>query len=607
MSLPLLRKEAHEHGAVLAATFAIALVALYVLLEAAAQTGGRFVGLARFLLTIAPILALVVANRLLVREYTGRTQFFLETLPIGRTRTFVSKWLLGCALLLLTAWLAWAATLAFVRRTEVLDSAAAHGALLCAVTFCFTVWSFAALAGMLGRYRYIVWGAVGLAALIATDVGGIPFFDLPVLKLLGAGMQMAVAMPARSAFVVALAIAAGCAAGAAALALTGSGAMASTLSRRMTAREVVFTVVAFLAVATVAFTLEPKPVRPPFDLVEGEQFRGKWVAVGVRPAATFDATAALALAKDIAADADALIDALHLDVHPPIFVLPQRGLDREVMQRAELGEADGIVLKVAIDAPRENVRMLVLHSLLTDATLDRGMKDDRHVLLDGLSSYWALRGDEHARELWWLRAAAVDEPLPPERLTAWSETSERLGDCKAVAVAYGVFDSLVARIGLDAALGLARGLFAKPPDDARVLFERRPAAALAAAGVDWDELAADAAAARDAARARHAAELALRPKVTASVDWHTTAARGTEIETTVTGAPRYAAYYRVLSPWTTDAGDMPRLDVIGSRGVLPLSPPRDARVLAAIEVDDPVLDCPDRVLAERLQLGASAR
>jgi hypothetical protein len=272
------------------------------------------------------------------------------------------------------------------------------------------------------------------------------------------------------------------------------------------------------------------------------------------------------------------------------------------MQRAALGEADGIVLKVATDAPPENVRMLVLHSLITDATLQRGMKDDRHVLLDGLASFWALRDDERARELWWLRAAAVDEPLPKERLTAWSETSERLGDCQAVAVAFGVFDALVGRIGLDRALALAREIFTKPPDDARVLLERRPAAALAAAGVNWDELAADAAAGRDAARARHAAELARRPQVTASVEWHSTPGRGNEIETTLTGAPRYAAYYRVLTPWTTDAGDMPRLDVIGSRGVLPLSPPRAARVLAVIEVDDEVLDCPNRVLAERLVL-----
>jgi len=570
MSLPLLRKEAHEHGAVLAATFLIAAVAMYVLLETAARMGGRFVGLSRYLLTIVPLLALVLANRLLVREYTGRTQFFLETLPIGRVRAFATKWLLGCALLLLTAWLAWVATLDFARRSEVLASADARGPLLCAATYCLAVWSFAGLAGMLGRFRYIVWGAVALAALLATDIGGIPFFDLPVFRLLGPGMQMAVAMPERSAFLVALAIAAACAAGAAVLALAGSGAMASTLARRMTTREIVFALVAFLAVATVAYTLDPKPVRPPFEIVEGEQFQGKWVTVGVRPAAAFDAAAAQGLARAIAADADTLIDALHLDVHPPVFVLPQRGLDREVMQRAALGEADGIVLKVATNAPAENVRMLVLHSLITDATLQRGMKDDRHVLLDGLASFWAMRDDERARELSWLRAAAVDVPLPKERLTAWSETSELLGDCQAVAVAFGVFDALVGRIGLDRALELAREIFTTPPDDARVLLERRPAAALAAAGIDWNELAADAAAGRDAARARHAAELARRPKITASVDWHSKPGRGTEIETTLTGAPRYAAYYRVLTPWTTDAGDMPRLDVIGARGVLPL-------------------------------------
>jgi hypothetical protein len=47
---------------------------------------------------------------------------------------------------------------------------------------------------------------------------------------------------------------------------------------------------------------------------------------------------------------------------------------------------------------------------------------------------------------------------------------------------------------------------------------------------------------------------------------------------------------------------MPRLDVIGARAVLPLSAPHGARVLVALEVDDEVLDCPVRVLAERLEL-----
>jgi hypothetical protein len=70
----------------------------------------------------------------------------------------------------------------------------------------------------------------------------------------------------------------------------------------------------------------------------------------------------------------------------------------------------------------------------------------------------------------------------------------------------------------------------------------------------------------------------------------------------LSGAPRYAAYYQVLHPWTADVGDMSRLDVLGGKAVLPLSPSRNARVLTVIEVEDEILDCPVRVLAERLQL-----
>jgi ABC-type transport system involved in multi-copper enzyme maturation permease subunit len=170
MSLPLLRKEAREHGPVLAATAAIGALALFTMLGVAENSGGRFVGLTRFLLTIGPLIALVLANRLLVREYTGRTQFFLETLPIGRARVFATKWLLGCGLMLLTGWVAWRVALAYARRTEVLAAADAIGVLGCAATFCVTVWSFAALAGMLGRYRYLAWATAVAAALLAINI-----------------------------------------------------------------------------------------------------------------------------------------------------------------------------------------------------------------------------------------------------------------------------------------------------------------------------------------------------------------------------------------------------------------------------------------------------
>jgi len=601
MSFPLLRKEAREHGPVLAATAVLGALALYAMLGVAENSGGRFVGLTRFLLTIGPLVAFVLANRLLVREYTGRTQFFLETLPIGRVRVFATKWLLGCALMLLTASVAWRVALGYVRRTEVLSTSDAIGVLECAAVFSMTIWSFAALAGMLGRYRYLAWAAVIIGALLAMNVAGIPLFDLPVIRLLGQGVQMATALPETSAFVEAYVIAALCAAGAAALALVGSGAMASTLAQRMTARERAFALVALIAVGTISTTLEPKPVQPPFEITRGERYQGRWTRVGVLPAGVLDANAAGDLARAIGTDSDALIDALALSAHPPVFVLAQQGMDRHVMQRAALSAEDGIVLKVAPNAPTENVRMLVAHSLVADATLDRGMKDDRHVLLDGLATYWPLRDDEAGRERWWLRAAAIPEPLPADHLTEWARTSERFGECQSLALAFSVFDTLVQRLGRDATMESMKELFREPKDDVRVLFERGPAATLAASGVDFAALASAASTARAAARERHAAALARRPVLDAAVEWRSTPGRGIEIETKVSGTTHYAAYYRVLLPWTTDAGDMPRLDVLGSSAVLPLSPSRSDRVLAVIEVDDEVLDCPVRLLAERLQ------
>ena len=601
MSLPLLRKEAREHGPVLAATAVIAALALYALNGIAENIGGRFVGLARFLLTIGPLVALVLANRLLVREYTGRTQFFLETLPIGRARVFATKWLLGCGLMLSMAWLAWVVTLELAQRTEVLAADETLGVLQSVAAFSVAIWSFAALAGMLGRYRYLVWAAVIVAALLTIEIAGVPFLDLPIVRLLGQGVQMATALPDTSAFVQALVVTVACAAGATALALVGSGAMASTLAQRMTARERAFALVALIAVGTISATLEPKPVQPPFEITRGERFEGRSTRVGVLPSGALDAEAARNLARAIADDSDALIAALDLTIHPPVFVLAQQGLDRHVMQRAGLSAADGIVLKVAPNAPTENVRMLVAHSLVADATLGRGMKDDRHVLLDGLATYWATRDDEAVRERWWLRAAALREPLGADDLTAWAQTSERFGECESLALAFSVFDTLAQRLGRDATLEAMRELFRTPADNVLVLFERRPTTTLAAAGVDWEWLAGAASAARQQARERHAAELKRRPVIDAAVDWHDTPGRGIEIETTVTGVPRYAAYYRTLSPWTTDAGDMPRFDVLGASAVLPLSPSHNERVLAVVEVDDEILDCPVRVLAERLE------
>ena len=602
MSLALLRKELHEHGVVLVAMLILGAIALYGLLLQGDEQGGRFIALTRFTMLFGVLLALVVANRLLVREYAGRTQLFLETLPIARARVFATKWLTGCALLLLIACGAWLASLQWIRRTEVLSWSDATGPLLAVLAFSLAIWSFAAMAAMLGRYRYVAWIALAVTMLGANVIAGTTLMDFPLLRLLGSHVAMARALPDLLAFVQAGAVVVLCTSGAVALALSGSGAMASALSQRMTARERVFVIVALLAALTLLSTLQPKPVRPPFEIASGERVQGKYADVGVLPTADVSAADAQALAATLAQDVDSLIEALHLDARASVFILPQQGLDRSAMQRAALGGEDGIVLKVAPNAPRDAVRALTLHSLLGDATLGRGLKEDRHVLLDGLAAYWALRNDPAAREVWWLRAAAHEPALDAAALTQWSVTSERVGECLSQAIAFDVFAALVEHSGLQSSLALMQRLLAIPPDNFRVLFEPSPSALLAELQLDWERLAALAEHARQRARERHAAALARRPEVESTVRWRRAASTGTTIEAALTGVDRYAVFYTPLDPWTADVGDMSRLDVRGAEAVLPISPQAGARYLTAIEIDDPVLDCPVRVLAERIEL-----
>lgn len=603
MSWALLRKELAEHGVVLAVTGLLTGLLLFaMLLQADRDLGGRFVGLIRFSFMFGWLIPLVLAHRLLVREYGGRTQLFLETLPIGRARAFATKWLLGCGLTLLAAGLGWLAALQSIRRSEVLPWQDAAGTGLAVGVFWFTAWCFASMAGMLGRYRYVVWAACALCYLVLTSVAGVPLREAPVIRLLGPDVQMARGVPDPAVFLTALAIAFASAAGAAVLALHGAGAMSSALARRMTARERVFVLVAFAAVLTVAAMLERKPEQPPFEITDGERVQGRYATVGVMPTVDVDAATARDLARILVEDSDELIDALALDTRPPIFILPQQGLDRTAMQRAAVSGAEGIVIRVAPNAPRDRVRSLVGHSVLVDATHARAIRDDRHVLLDGLTAHWALRDDDDARSLWQLRAAAAVPSVAAGDLTGWARTSEQLGECIALALSLSVYDVLVEQLGTARTLALMRDVFAAPHDDARALLERRPAAQLADAGLDWATLAELTRARHESLREQHAAAIASRLAVKADIAARRVAGRGVEIEVRIDGAERFAVHYARLRPWTRSVEDMPRLDVHGQRTVLPLSSARGDRVLVAVELDDPILDCPVRIAAERLEI-----
>jgi hypothetical protein len=147
-----------------------------------------------------------------------------------------------------------------------------------------------------------------------------------------------------------------------------------------------------------------------------------------------------------------------------------------------------------------------------------------------------------------------------------------------------------------------RATFARPPDDLRVIFEPAPAVLLEQRGVPWPRLAALVERARSDVRAEHAAELASRPDLRAEVHARYRPDQGHTLEASLNQPAEFWVSYALLSPWATQPGETPRLDVRGRHAVVPLSPPRGSRAFVAVETDDALLGCPVRLAAGRIEL-----
>jgi hypothetical protein len=235
-----------------------------------------------------------------------------------------------------------------------------------------------------------------------------------------------------------------------------------------------------------------------------------------------------------------------------------------------------------------------------DATLGRAQREDRHVLLDGLAAWWGARDDAAMRAQSWLRAASFSERITERHLTHWSTTNEQVGDCMSQALAFVSLEALIEAVGRERAFDLLRDLFVRPPNDARVLLEASPEKQLTSTGLEWQELAARVEAKLDQYRVEHAAALSQRVPMSAKVELRHSKAEGNSVFTHVEGTSAYWVMHRILGPWTGEVGGLSRFDVSGDSAVLPVSPPRGARLLVAVDAEDASLGCPVRLTATRL-------
>ncbi len=609
-------KEWREHRWVLLALLVLLALAQTVALLGADKMGSPMIAYQQVVALMAPLTALVLANRLVVREYIGRTQLFLETLPVSRSQVLAGKWLLGIAVLLLAMAACLGATLFFARGQVLLTPHYVGLVAIRSASFVFFCHALVFLVGLTGRYRYIVWALLLLCTIMADKTGQAAAANWPPFYLVQQSMVYEkLALPLREVLIT-CAIAAALVAATFVSALSAEGSLVVALSRRMRPREKSAVTIGFLALAMAGTVIEARKPKPPFELARAVRSAGgPPVAVGMAG----PGDAAQALADALSSDLARMQAFLALPKPPALTALPDDALDGDAFQRAALPNADGVVVRAAFTNSafdREGFRAYALASWLQWHSRGKAAEEDRRWLLDGAAQWLVARDLPQQQEKLALRAAFGARLLQARpggarrAVHEWLGVREELGPCLADALAWRMVAWLAQDMGQARFQALARSVLGeRPPDDARAsLF-----------APDFPELLAHSGAPDQATLARRFHELfgaedtRLAPTLDrialprASFSAQRMAGKTFEVHYRLGPANEeaapFAVLYVALGPWDGEIRPESLARVDSTRaGVLPASFARGTRLFTAMERREALLGCSARLAAQRWEV-----
>ena len=506
-TLALLGKDAREHGATALVLAAATLVVVLVALgqnRAAAFSMSPFEVVRFALLTYLPLVALIVGNRLVVREYLAGTRLFVEALPVGGTWPLVLKYLVGAGYL---ASLVLLLVLLAARAAGLADDATPDYVMLMAgkaLALALLYWSVVFCFSLCGHLRVILYLAtIGLVLFVAYWPGIDQTRFAPFALLDEQLFVFERDVVPWAALAGTLALAAGFTVAGFALARVGEGSVAERLAKPMTRRDhaalgVLLVGGAVLATVlaetnereSIAFTSEAtlRSTSPPVSLFHVEE---AYRASGERRLTrTADSIAALQAALGVAR-----VPSVRLALAPELepHDVQYSTLDG-VLVRADWLEHDSYDDAV-LDA-------VVLHGVLGTLSGERAMFEPYHWVLDGIARWWAERGfaerrEAHESELLARAAITLDragEAADP--IEDWQTLADRFAYPSAEAIAWSAIRYLELERGEETVLTLARAFFGEPLGGTSLdafRDRRRPTAArfAEATGIDWTTFVAD--------------------------------------------------------------------------------------------------------------------
>lgn len=601
--IALLRKEAREHWRFMLVLYLVGGLMFALMWIQARSTISPLSAWRMLLVGFGTPAAILLPNRLVMREYGITTQLFLESLPIGRATVLLTKWLAGWIGLMLFFVPAYGAAL-FAARDQVYLGGGLTGlaglVALRSVVYLLFVYAGAFAISLTLRFRFVIWGLLFLCVALASSHVQRPVGQWPPFLVAGEAMALEAAHPPWREIAITAGLACGLLAAAVALAVASRGALVVVLARRMSAGARTMLAFAFGAIAGVFTLIDKREPPPPFRLEQAVSSQAEppvhvgWMGDigGVPPER---------LAAGMSQDLAAMRDWLGLRALAPVSLVPDAWREAHEISFGK-ASPNQLVIRAALGSPElalPQLQEMVRIAEILDQSPAYVWREDRTWLLRGFSAWWQAGRIEGYAALLQRRADFAARLLAAHGLDAEAAlrradtTDEVLGDCLAGAYAWRAVQTLHERLGAQRFQALMRAaLGQQTSDDVRGLLELPSTnELLEQAGVPLRRLAQSLG--RDGLQAPSSA-LRVRASRLAGDMF--------ELRYRITGMPPSGARvrYKVLHPGepyvqsedTYWAG-------AGTSGVLPATFAGGTRVFVLAEAYDPGLACRYRIGAVR--------
>lgn len=583
---------------------------------------------ATFVRFALPTLGLALGNRLVVAELSGRTQRFLEALPMRPYEPLLVKWLLGLALLLGVAFASLAAAALVASAREPID--APFLALLGLRTSVVVLWgwSFFFSMGLFGKLRVPLYLGLLLALAIVGGSTSLEISRFGPFALAGPDMALERREVPWAAVGECLALTAFFLAAGAGVTSLREGSVEERLQKPMSQRDLAMAGIAFFSILIVWGELSPTPEPAPYALPPDHVLHATALPIAVSYLDDDAEDDARVLLARLEASVGSLAEAAGYARLPQLRVVLRRSLDAATFEPVTLAESDGVLMRANFlresDPDLDGLTAEVIAALCDARTGGRARLEPRRWAREGVALEWASthRGPEAVAA--GLSAARIAQALlatrargpDPARMARFELLREEVGARAAAALSATGIAAIRAERGDAAVSALVREAFpAGSTDDFRVVLRdwlRPPPEA--GAGISTEALGA--------AWSAELARLRMRPDAAEIVAALRDARASLTVERDVAGLPALVVraetgapgrvltvrhvvlgpFDRVVEDVTTETESVVA-DALGHAEVrLEGRYATGDRVLVRVDLEGTPLGAPHRLLSRRLEV-----